>query len=203
MFSNLCESHGRFVRYNGFMNPRMMKPAQSYSVGFEVPVRVKRDRAWQGLTAEIGSWWPRHFFTNPNPSGFVLEPFLGGRVFEDWGDGAGVLWGTVVVWVPGQRMTWACEMYPDWSGPGRSFVTFTLEDRGQETVVKVEDAGICISAQQAGTSLTSGWHELIGTHFKSFVEAQPWRAPPHLSDSGPMGLRYGDLNDKDTVQFDT
>ena len=33
-------------------------------------------------------------------AGFVLEPFLGGRVFEDWGQGAGVLWGTVVVWVP-------------------------------------------------------------------------------------------------------
>lgn len=184
------------------MNPRMMKPAQSYTVGFEVPVRAHRDRVWQGLTVEIGAWWPKHFFTHPNPAGFVLEPFLGGRVFEDWGDGAGVLWGTVVVWVPGQRMTWACEMYPDWSGPGRSFVTFNLEDRGQETLVKVEDAGICINAVQAGTSLNSGWHELIGVHLKNYLEAASYAPPQRLADSGPMGLRYGDLNDSESVQFD-
>src|SRR5437016_5559610 len=130
------------------LNPRTMKPAQSYAVSFEVPVRCGRDRAWQG--------------------------------------------------VPGQRMTWACEMYPDWSGPGRSFVTFTLEDRNNETVVKVEDAGVCINAQQAGTSLNTGWHELIGTHFKNYVEAAPWSAPPRLTDSGPLGLRYGELNQEDS-----
>jgi len=184
------------------VNPRTMKPAQSYAVGFEVLLRTSRDRAWQGLTAEIGAWWPRHFFTHPNPAGFVLEPFLGGRVYEDWGDTAGVLWGTVVVWVPGQRMTWACEMYPDWSGPGRSFVTFTLEDRGPHTLVKVEDHGICINAHQAGTSLNSGWNELIGTHFRNFIEANQWSPPPKLADSGPMAMRYGDLNASDEVSFD-
>ncbi len=184
------------------VNPRTMKPAQSYAVGFEVLIRADRDRSWQGLTAEIGAWWPRHFFTHPNPAGFVLEPFLGGRVYEDWGDTAGVLWGTVVVWVPGQRMTWACEMYPDWSGPGRSFVTFTLEDRGQETAVKVEDCGICINAHQAGTSLNSGWHELIGVHFKNYIEANQWNPPPKLADSGPIALRYGDLNASEEVSFD-
>lgn len=179
-----------------------MKPAQSYSVGFEVPVRTSRERAWQGLTAEIGAWWPRHFFTHPNPQGFVLETHLGGRVYEDWGDGAGVLWGTIVVWVPGQRMTWACEMYPDWSGPGRSFVTFTLEDRGGLTIVKVEDAGICINAHQAGTSLNNGWQELIGVHFKTYVESAHWQAPPRMPDAGSVPLRYGELSENDSVSFD-
>lgn len=171
------------------LNPKTMKPAQSYTVGFEVTLRANRDRVWAGLTAEIGLWWPRHFFTHPNPAGFVLEPGLGGRVYEDWGEGGGVLWGTVVVWVPGQRMTWVCEMYPDWSGPGRSFVTFTLEDRGYETVVKVEDSGICINAHQAATSLNNGWHELIGVHFKSYIESAMWNAPPALDASSTGGFR--------------
>ncbi|CAN5425957.1 hypothetical protein BH11PLA2_BH11PLA2_11580 [soil metagenome] len=181
------------------LDPKSMKPAQSYQVGFEVAVRAARERAWQGLTTEIGHWWPRHFFTHPNPAGFVLEPGLGGRVYEDWGGGAGVLWGTVVVWVPGQRMTWACEMYPDWSGPGRSFVTFTLEDRGLETIVKVEDAGICINAHQAASSLNNGWHELIGVHFKSYVESATWSAPPALGDPGLMAMRYGDVGKTDDL----
>lgn len=182
------------------VDPRTMKPAQSYTVGFEVLVHAPRDRAWQALTADIGAWWPRHFFTHPNPTGFMLEPFLGGRVYEDWGNAAGVLWGTVVVWVPGQRMTWACEMYPDWSGPGRSFVTFTLEDRGRDTLVKVEDAGICINAAQAGASLHNGWHELISVHFKNYAEAP--RPTPLKADSGPIPIRYGDFTDEDSVSFD-
>jgi len=68
--------------------------------------------------------------------------------------------------------------------------------------VKVEDHGICINAHQAGTSLNSGWNELIGTHFRNFIEANQWSPPPKLADSGPMAMRYGDLNASDEVSFD-
>jgi uncharacterized protein YndB with AHSA1/START domain len=172
------------------LNPRMMKPAQSYQVGFEVSIRAPRERVWAALVDETTNWWPRDFFSAENPEGFVIEGQLGGKVYESWIGGGGVLWGTVVVWSPGYRMTWACEMYPDWTGPGRSFVTFDLEERGVETIIKVSDSGLCISASQAATSLGSGWQKLIGTHFKSYVEASMW--------SGPAAYGSGRLN----VHFD-
>lgn len=171
------------------LNPRLMKPAQSYQVGFEVTVRAPRERVWSALVDETSNWWPKDFFSAENPEGFVIEPQLGGRVYEAWHGGGGVLWGTVVVWSPGYRMTWACEMYPDWTGPGRSFVTFDLEDRGSETKITVSDSGICISASQAATSLGSGWQRLIGTHFKSYVEAAMW-AGPTAYDSGRLNVHF-------------
>ncbi len=173
------------------MNPKMMKPAQSYQVAFEVSIRAPRDRVWTALTEETNNWWPKDFFSAENPAGFVIEGQLGGRVYEAWNGGGGVLWGTVVVWSPGYRMTWACEMYPDWTGPGRSFVTFDLEERGVETIVKVQDSGLCINANQAANSLGSGWQRLIGTHFKSYVEAAMWSAPANFN-TGQLSGRYND-----------
>ncbi|MBL8865859.1 MAG: SRPBCC domain-containing protein [Gemmataceae bacterium] len=171
------------------LNPRLMKPAQNYQVGFEVTVRAPRERVWSALVDETSNWWPKDFFSAEHPEGFVIEPHLGGRVYEAWHGGGGVLWGTVVVWSPGYRMTWACEMYPDWTGPGRSFVTFDLEEQGAETLMKVSDAGICISAAQAATSLGNGWQKLIGTHFKSYVEAAIWAGPPAF-DSGRLNVHF-------------
>lgn len=172
------------------LNPRSMKPAQSYQVGFEVTVHAPRERVWSALVDETSNWWPKDFFSAENPEGFVIEPQLGGRVYEAWHGGGGVLWGTIVVWSPGFRMTWACEMYPDWTGPGRSFVTFDLEDRGLETNLKVSDSGICISASQAATSLGTGWQKLIGTHFKSYVEAAMWAGAPTAYDSGRLNVHF-------------
>jgi hypothetical protein len=151
-------------------NPKLSRAVQSYEVSAEAVVRAPRMRAWEALTVETDRWWPRHFFNHPKPVGFVVEGAIGGRVFEDWGDGAGYLFGTVVVWAPGERMTWACELYPDWSGPGRSYVTFVLEDAGPHTLVRVTDAGYCTRAAQAADGLGKGWGELIRHHFKRYVE---------------------------------
>jgi uncharacterized protein YndB with AHSA1/START domain len=151
-------------------DPRSMRPVQSYEVAVEVTVRAPRERVWAALTADAGRWWPADFFTTDGPARFVIEPRLGGRVYEDWGNGGGVLWGTVAVWVPGYRMTWACDMLPDTTGPGRSFVTFALEDAGYDTLVRVQDAGSCTQPGQA-SGLGAGWQRLVGVVFKGHVEA--------------------------------
>lgn len=151
-------------------NPKLSKQVLSYEVTAEAFVLAPRAAAWTALTERTNDWWPAHFFNHPNAAAFVVEPWLGGRVYEDWGGGAGYLFGTVVVWVPGERMTWACELYPDWSGPGRSYVTFTLDDEGGGTRVRAVDAGYCINAPQAADGLGRGWEELLAVHFKRFVE---------------------------------
>jgi len=156
-------------------NPKLSRAVQSYQVSFETVVPAPRARAWAALTAEVADWWPRHFFNHPDPVGFVVEGGIGGRVYEDWGDGAGYLFGTVVVWVPERRMTWACELYPDWTGPGRSYVTFELEEAEGGALVRVTDAGYCIAAPQAADGLGRGWGELVGYHFRGYVEATAGR----------------------------
>lgn len=145
--------------------------AESYSLVVEVPIEATPAKVWAALTKDVGKWWPKHFYTTENPKTYVVEGKLGGRVFEDWGDGAGAMWGTVVVWNPIQKMVWACEMYPGFGGPGRSFVTFELAKQGKATVVRLTDSGLSPEANGHKSSLESGWAELLG-YAKGFAESE-------------------------------
>lgn len=152
-------------------DPMDARPAGAYELAFEVAIQATPAKVWAALTADTAAWWPPHFYTHPSAKRFVLEGAVGGRVYEDWGDGAGGLWGTVIVWDPPNRVTWAGEMYPDYGGPGRSFVTFTLTKKGKGTVLRMTDAGVCPNPEKASASLQSGWEELIGGALKTYVEA--------------------------------
>lgn len=141
----------------------------NYSLAVETTIDAAPATVWSTLTDQIGSWWPPHFFSFEGANRFVVEGRLGGRVYEDAGDGAGATWGTVVVWRPGVTMTWACEMYPGFGGPGRSFVSFEVAANGTGTVVRLTDAGLAPDGPAAKDSLEAGWAELLG-HAKAYAE---------------------------------
>lgn len=61
-------------------------------VANDVTIEAPRERVWDAVT-RMGDWWPHRF---RDGSAVVLEPVVGGRFYEDWGDGTGALYGTVV-----------------------------------------------------------------------------------------------------------
>jgi uncharacterized protein YndB with AHSA1/START domain len=121
------------------------------------------------MTDEMSEWFPRHFFSSEQARRFVLEPKLGGRAYEDWGGDAGAIWATVVGWAPPTRMIWACEMYPGFGGPGRSYVTMTIIPVNNQTTVTLTDEGLCPEPDRTGQSLAAGWEEWLNC-LKSYVE---------------------------------
>jgi DNA-binding transcriptional ArsR family regulator/uncharacterized protein YndB with AHSA1/START domain len=142
----------------------------AYDVRLEVSIAAPRKRVWTSLTKEISRWWPKHFYTHPEPKRFVVEPHVGGRVFEDWGNDAGGLWGIIIQWRPGELMQWACDHFPQCGNAGRCIITVELRDAADGTVVHVHDSGYGrMSDSYAGES-ESGWRELVGTHLKAYVE---------------------------------
>ena len=44
------------------------------------------------LIEETTFWWSKEFYTSPKTKGFHMEAKLGGKMYEDWGNGAGVIW---------------------------------------------------------------------------------------------------------------
>jgi uncharacterized protein YndB with AHSA1/START domain len=64
-------------------------------IELEIPIEAPIERVWKALVAETAKWWRRDFYTSNEAKRFVIEPVLGGRMYEDWGDGAGVVWATV------------------------------------------------------------------------------------------------------------
>jgi Activator of Hsp90 ATPase homolog 1-like protein len=148
----------------------MSEPISAYAVSVELTVAAGRNKTWKSLVKKTSDWWPATYFSLSGTKRFVIENRLGGRTYEDGGKKAGAIWGTVIGWLPPEKITFGFEMYPGWSGPGRSFVSISLTEVDGSTKMALEDHGICPNADKAAASLKEGWETLLGKHFKNYVE---------------------------------
>ena len=72
------------------------------TIDVEAPV----ERAFRVFTGELATWWPlgTHSVGGERAETAVLEPRVGGRIYERWTDGTESVWGEVLVWEPGSRI---------------------------------------------------------------------------------------------------
>jgi len=63
----------------------------------EIRVDAPPERVFAALTEELDAWWPHRF--KPNGK-MVMECHLGGRWYEDWGEGQGAQHAIIVWWEP-------------------------------------------------------------------------------------------------------
>ncbi len=68
----------------------------------ELRFRTTPERLFRALTEESLEWFP-FTYGEDRVEAVVVEPEVGGRHFEDWGDGAGHLYGQVTVYDPPLR----------------------------------------------------------------------------------------------------
>ena len=62
------------------------------------------EHAFAVWTTRLSAWWPRSHTTSGDPDAtVVLEPRLGGRIFERATDGREIDWGEITVWEPPAR----------------------------------------------------------------------------------------------------
>jgi hypothetical protein len=63
------------------------------------------DHAFEVWTSRLSTWWPKGHSTSGDPdTTVVLEPRLGGRIFERTSDGREIEWGEITVWSPPSRL---------------------------------------------------------------------------------------------------
>jgi uncharacterized protein YndB with AHSA1/START domain len=58
----------------------------------EVRLSARPEQVFDAITVHFGDWWPHRFREGAK---LVLEPRLGGRCFEDWGNGTGAMYAEV------------------------------------------------------------------------------------------------------------
>ena len=83
---------------------------------FTVPPVVKAvivncavEKAFRLFTADLAKWWPlTRFHYGDDPQTCLIEPRVGGRVYERSADGTESVWGQVEAWEPPRRLgfTW-------------------------------------------------------------------------------------------------
>ena len=114
---------------------------------FTLDVACARDHAFAVWTSGIGTWWPAdHTVTGEAGLDVVLEPRVGGRIFERTSGGAEHDWGEVTVWDPPSRL---------------GYLWFLRADRADATDVSV--SFVIVDERQTRVEIThSGW-ERLGT----------------------------------------
>lgn len=81
-----------------------------------IVVAASGARAFQVFTEEMSAWWPlaTHHIGKVDAKSVVIEPFAGGRWFEQGVDGSECDWGRVLTWDPPRRLVLSWEISSDW-----------------------------------------------------------------------------------------
>lgn len=93
-------------------------------ISFEI--ESSADHAFDTWTRRIDTWWPREHTATLDPGAtIVLEPNLGGRLFERTSQGIEHDWGRIVAWEPPDRFGYTWHIRRDASDATDVDITFT------------------------------------------------------------------------------
>lgn len=149
------------------------EPLNSVEILTEVRIAAPRATVWQTLTGDVTPWWHKDYYTDargPSNGGFTIEPELGGRMFESWGDGQGLIWGTVIGLDRERFLQIVGDQSSAWGGPSRNFQTYRLEDDGDGTLLRFENAIFGVVSEATRKSLDEGWRFLFEQALKPYCE---------------------------------
>jgi uncharacterized protein YndB with AHSA1/START domain len=139
-------------------------------IAMEVSIDAPPERVWQAMVHEINRWWRRDFCTNPATRGFHLEARPGGRMYEDWGDGNGLLWANVLAIEAPRMILLLGNITADFGGPAQTMFQFTVEASEGRSVVKISDTIYGNISDEIGPKTEEGWRMLFEQGLKPYVE---------------------------------
>lgn len=125
-------------------------------VAGDVTIDAPRQRVWDGIV-RMGDWWPHRF---KDGSSVSFEPVVGGRFWEEWGDGAGALYGTVAKLDAPSHLTVTGPM--GMGGPVVGVWSFDLAEEGGRTVLRYEHRAFGEITEEQRAGYTAGWPEVLG-----------------------------------------
>ncbi len=133
----------------------------------EVLIEAPRARVWNALIEESSTWWPKDFYTSDKTRKFTIEGHLGGRFFEDFGDGQGLVWYQVVGIERQKSLLLAGHLLPPFGGPAVTSLRLTLSDITNGTRLQVRDDRFGLLG---GESPIEGWRHVFEVGLRSHIE---------------------------------
>ncbi len=140
------------------------------------PLRLRLDvacppeHAFSVWTERFSLWWPSDHTVTGDPDLVILEPRLGGRIFERGPDGAEHDWGEVTLWEPPHRLGYLWHLMRDRADATEVEIAFRAHESG--TRVEIEHRGwerLGTDAEVWRTRNQGGWSTLL-PHFERAVE---------------------------------
>jgi uncharacterized protein YndB with AHSA1/START domain len=132
----------------------------------EITVRCDPEHAFRIFTEEMSSWWPLdiHSIAVDDRDGLVarhvvVEPWVGGRIYEEMSDGSTAVWGVIREWDPpkGLRIAWKPNDRPAEQATDIS-ISFAPDRQGTRvTLVHTGWAVLGPDATESRRGYSSGW----------------------------------------------
>lgn len=115
----------------------MTTSTKDTEVRSSIEVAAPPDHAFTVFTAGIDRWWTRsHHVQSGELKEIGIDPFVGGRMWEENDAGEVCTWGQVLAWEPPAMFAFSWLIGPDWGIPApdargsRVTVTFTAVPTG-------------------------------------------------------------------------
>lgn len=132
-----------------------------------IVVAAPPEHAFEVFTAGIDRWWTRaHHVQSGELKEIGVEPFEGGRLWEENDAGDVCTWGRVLTWQPPRLFVFSWLIGPDWAVPppdaegSRVTVTFTPVDEGTQVELvhdRFEVHGPGWEGVRNGVGADGGW----------------------------------------------
>jgi uncharacterized protein YndB with AHSA1/START domain len=104
-------------------------------------VGCRRERAFELWTARTSTWWPASHTVSARPDAeVVIEPGVGGRIFERTPEGQEHDWGQVTRWEPPGRIAYLWHLRQDRADATEVEITFT-DAQDDSTTVSIVHRG--------------------------------------------------------------
>ncbi len=150
----------------------MEKQATTINILLEIPIKAPINIVWDALIKDVGIWWRKDFYTSPKTKAFIVEPKVGGRMYEDYGNDEGLLWANVIILDSPNTIEFKGHLSPAFGGPAMSFLKLSLKEDGKGTVLTLSDSVFGEVSENTKKELTSGWKLLYEESFKAYVESK-------------------------------
>jgi len=135
----------------------------------EVTINAPPARVFAAITEEIAAWWgPPQIIDEERTRDVILEPRVGGRLYEDWGRGDGALWATVTRIRRGEYLELTGRL--GIRGAVIGVITFSLQPQGPGTILRLSHRAAGEIGPETEGNYDRGWRDLLDRRLRAFVE---------------------------------
>ena len=144
------------------------------NVVIEIEIEAPISKTWNAMVQDIGHWWRKDFLICEESAGMILDPRVGGLLFERAGaEGCGYAWGNIISFQPETHLGYVAQIVPPFGGPAQSVVQIALEALdGEKTKLTLTDSIIGHVTEDLFSCLEDGWKMLYAEGgLKTYVES--------------------------------
>lgn len=146
-----------------------MSDLKTFQVELEIKINAPQKRVWLAIINDTGKWWLQDFHAIAN-SEVILEPKVGGRLYEKSKDGSEGLWYMVTGFYPERSIEFTGHLRPEFGGPATTLLKLALTEKNGVTKLQISDSVFGDVDENMHKNIDGGWRQLFEDGLKAYVE---------------------------------